>query len=358
MEEQKDMSGMLEMVMQPAFCVKNGTITLVNQAARQLLIEADSPVDPLLGQDADEYHSFSGGCLCLTLELAGCPHHTCVTHFDGFDLFVIDHAADQAELQAMALTAIGLREPISDIMAVTDQLFPAEEIPEDPLTQRRLSQMHRRLNQLHRMVSNMTDAIHYTNGIPPRMTCQDVCAVVAEIFEQAQLLVSGCGLRLTYSVPREPVLCMVAVDRLERAIYNILSNAMKHSPPGGLIEAKLTHRGSKLYLSIQDHGSGIPSQLLGSIYNRFRRQPGMEPAPSGLGLGMVLVRGTAAAHGGTVLIDQPDGCGTRVTMSIAIRKPQDSMMRSGILRVDYAGERDHGLLELSDVLPPELYMRN
>lgn len=355
MEEQKEMSGMLEMVMQPAFCVKNGMITIVNQAARHLLIEVDTPMDPLLAHHADEYHTFTNGCLYLTLELAGCPHHACVTHFDGFDLFVIDHVADQAELQAMALTALGLREPLSDIMAVTDQLFPAGETPEDPLTQTRLSQMHRRLNQLHRMVCNMTDAIQYTSNTPPRMAYQDVCAVIAEIFDHAQVLVSGCGMRLTYSGPREAIVCMIAADRLERAIYNILSNSMKHCRPGGLIEAKLTHRNNKLYLSIQDNGSGIPSELLGSVYNRFRRQPSMESAPSGLGLGMVLVRGAAATHGGTVLIDQPTGCGTRITMSIAIQKAQGGVVRSGILSVDYAGERDHGLLELSDVLPSTFY---
>lgn len=355
MEEQKEMSGMLEMVMQPAFCVKNGMITIVNQAARHLLIEADRQVDPLLAHNADEYHAFTSGCLYLTLELSGCPYHTSVTHFDGFDLFVIDHVADQAELQAMALTALGLREPLSDIMAVTDQLFPAGETPEDPLTQTRLSQMHRRLNQLHRMVCNMTDAIQYTSNTPPRMACQDVCAVIAEIFDQAQVLVSGCGMRLTYSGPREAIVCMIAPDRLERAIYNILSNSMKHCQPGGLIEAKLTHRGSKLYLSIKDDGSGIPRELLGSVYNRFRRQPSMEPAATGLGLGMVLVRGAAVTHGGTVLIDQPTGRGTRITMSIAIQKSQGSVVRSGILNVDYAGERDHGLLELSDVLPAKFY---
>ena len=56
-----------------------------------------------------------------------------------------------------------------------------------------------------------------------------------------------------------------------------------------------------------------------------------------------------------MLIDQPEGAGTRVTMTIAIRQNTDSMMRSPILRVDYAGERDHGLIELSDCLPAQLY---
>ena len=148
---------------------------------------------------------------------------------------------------------------------------------------------------------------------------------------------------------------MIAPERLERAIYNILSNAMKHAPAGSSIDARLTRRGNKLYLSVQDSGSGIPSQLLASLYSRYRRQPGIEPMPSGLGLGMVLIRGTAVAHGGTVLIDQPLGQGTRITMSIAIRSSNGTTLRSNIMTIDYAGERDHGLLELSDVLPPKFY---
>lgn len=358
MEEQKDMIGMLEMMMQPAFCAKNGIITLVNQAARQLFVEPDTSVTPLLGEDAEEYEAFEGGCLCLTLELSGCTQHASVTRMDGFDLFVIDQEADQVELQAMALTAMSLREPLSDVIAITDQLFPAMETSDDALTQARICQMNRRLNQLHRLVCNMTDAIHYASNTPPRMTYQDVCAVVEEIFDHAGELVTGSGFRLTYAGPREPICCMICAERLERAVYNMLSNAMKYAQTGSLIEAKLTRRGSNLYLSIQDHGSGIPSQLLGSVYSRFRRQPGIEDRPQGLGLGMVMVRGTAAAHGGTVLIDQPAGSGTRITMSLSIRRCQSTTVRSNTLRVDYAGERNHGLLELSDVLPPAFYAKN
>jgi light-regulated signal transduction histidine kinase (bacteriophytochrome) len=358
MEEQKDMSGMLEMVPQPAFCVKNGFITLVNQAAGHLLIEVNTPVDSLLGNDAEEYRSFNSGCLYLTLELSGCPYHANVKHFDDFDLFVIDHETDQAELQAMALTATEIREPISDIMAVTDLLFPSGEIPDDPGTQANLARMNQRLNQLNRMLCNMSCAIQYTSNTPARMTCQDVCAVIAEIFEQAQVLVAATGIQLTYSGPREEINCMIAADRLERAIYNILSNSMKHCSPGDLIEAKLTRRDNKLYLSIQDNGSGIPSQMLGNVFTRFRRAPALDSSSTGLGLGMVLVRGAAATHGGTVLVNQPAGGGTRVTMSIAIKKANGSAVRSPILNVDYAGEHDHGLMELSDVLPLSFYYKS
>ena len=70
---------------------------------------------------------------------------------------------------------------------------------------------------------------------------------------------------------------------------------------------------------------------------------------------MVLIRSAAASHGGAVLIDQPEGSGTRVTLTLAIRQDTSGNVRSPLLRMDYAGERDHGLLELSESLPAELF---
>jgi hypothetical protein len=69
---------------------------------------------------------------------------------------------------------------------------------------------------------------------------------------------------------------------------------------------------------------------------------------------MVLIRSAAAAHGGTVLMEHPEGMGARITMSLAIRQTS-GQLRSNVLMVDYAGERDHGLIELAESLPARLY---
>ena len=64
MEKQKDMSGMLEMLPQGAFFVSDNTVCLVNQAARQLLIEPGTPIADLLDSTMEEYADFESGCLC------------------------------------------------------------------------------------------------------------------------------------------------------------------------------------------------------------------------------------------------------------------------------------------------------
>ena len=70
---------------------------------------------------------------------------------------------------------------------------------------------------------------------------------------------------------------------------------------------------------------------------------------------MVLIRNAAAKHGGTVLVDQPEGSGSRITLTIPIRQDTSGMLRSPVLRVDYAGDQDHGLVELADCLPLDAY---
>ncbi len=73
---------------------------------------------------------------------------------------------------------------------------------------------------------------------------------------------------------------------------------------------------------------------------------------------MVVIRNAAACHGGTVLVDQPKAGGTRVTLTLALRKAKKGTLRSPQFRLDYAGEWNHLLVELADVLPAEVYRKS
>lgn len=356
MEKQIEMSGMLEIIPQPAFLVDHGTITLVNHAARLMTVEEGTPVSALLFEDAQDYAAFEGGCLCLTLTISGCPISTAVTRMNTLDLFVMDPVTDQPELKALALTAVEFREPLSDIMTIKEYIIEAVAPERKETTAPWVGQLNRRLSQMHRALCNMADASRFAAETRPKLTYQNVCAVLDEAFDRSALLVEQAGYHLNYSGLQQPITCLIAADRLERCVYNLLSNAMKNSPVGSTIEATLTRKGKKLYLSIQDYGNGVPVHLLSNVYFRYRRQPSLEDTHTGLGLGMMLVRNTAAIHGGTVLMDQPQGKGNRITISLSIRTTGGETLRTGILPVDYAGEYDHALLELSDVLPPEFYI--
>lgn len=353
MEQEKDSLGMLDLMIHPGFCVNNGVITKVNKAAEGLLLTAGTNIQPLLLTGKEEYAAFTDGCLYLSLSVSGKPWGASVSRVGNAHVFVLEQESDFGELRSMALAARELREPLTNIMVTANRLFPLTS--DDPETKGQVARLNRGLYQMLRILGNMSDAGRSTSL--SRMESRDVNSLFAEIFERAETLVAHAGITLTYRGLDQAAVCPVDAEQLERAIWNMISNAIKFTPVGGTIQVSLTRNGSMLYLQVRDNGSGIAENIKGSVFSRYLRYPAIEDNRYGIGLGMVLIRSAAANHGGTVLIDSPKGSGTRVTMTINMNcdQGQDTTLRSPILRVDYAGGRDHSLLELSDHLPPSLY---
>ena len=357
MKEQKDILGMLELMTTPAFCVKDAKIAEMNQPAKQLLLEKGTPISDLLGTQTAAYESFQGGCLFVTLELSGVQMDATVNRIGSDDIFMIDQQV-QTELRVMALVAQNLRISLADLLSLTDRLLPALETEADTSQKRQITQVNRKLTQLNRAILNMSDAARYINDAGRQLTLVDVPSVIDEILERAQMLLEPADIRLDIRLPQESILCCVDTEKLERALYNLLSNAAKATPAGGTVQIELRQKNGWLYLSVEDHGNGIPASVMANIFTRYQRAPGLEDGRHGLGLGMALVRSTATVHGGTVLIQQPVSGGTKVTLSFPIRIGKELTMHAHRLFADYAGDRDHALLELSEVLPAELYSYN
>lgn len=355
MEQQKDTMAMLDLIIRPAFCVKDGVIVQVNKAAEGHTLEVGMPISPLFATGREEYADFTDGCLYLTLQLSGAEQSASVVRMDGFDVFLLEDDSDQAELKAMALAAQNLREPLTGIMTVAESLFSELESIDGYALSDQAAQISRGLFQMLRILGNMSDADRYRNTSLFRQETRDITALIGDLFEKISAMSAHTGVEVRFTNLPETVYCLVDFEKLERAVYNIFSNSLKFTPKGGYIDAKLIRRGTRLYLTVQDSGSGVPMAQQSSIYSRFLRQPGLEDGRHGIGLGMVLIRSAATAHGGTVLVEQPKDQGMRITMSLEIRQSKSTAVRSPILRVDYAGEWDHGLIELSESLPANLY---
>lgn len=355
MEQFENISGMLDLMVRPAFCVAGGRIAAVNPGARSRLIETGTPIEDLLLTGREEYREFQNGCLYLTLNLNGHPTGASVSCRGDYRIFILEQDESQPELHALALAARELREPLSGIMTAADRLFPA--VADDPSVQNQVARISKGLFQLLRVIGNMSDAARYQESTELLPEVRDITAIMGELFQKCAVLTQQAGIHLTFQNLSKPILTLVDTEKLERAVYNILSNAVKFTPAGGTIDASLTHRGKLLYLTVQDSGSGMDPAIRNTIHSRYLRQPGIEDGRNGIGLGMVLIRAAAAAHGGTVLFEQPTGSGTRIIMTLEVRQDTAGILRSPMLCVDYAGDRDHGLVELSEVLPAALYQK-
>lgn len=349
MEEKKEIPGLLGLIPRPGFYVTDYLVTDANSAAAALTILPGTDIREWLGQEVEEYENLKDGCLCLTLHFADRDHSASVTRRPEGDLFLLDQEEDREEFRALALAARELRMPLSTVLVQMDQLL--ETLPEE--TRAAASGMNRSLYQILRTVGNMSDAGQIAASFRPEL--QNIAAVISEALDKARTLVDHTGISLRWQPLEEMVLGLVDARQLERVVFNLLSNALKFTPKGGSVEASLIRRGHMLRLTIADSGSGIDREILDNLFYRYLRQPVIEDSRFGLGLGMVLVRQVAANHGGAVLIDRSPTGGTRITITLPIRQKGNTTLRSPLLRPDYTGEWDHGLVELADCLPAFLY---
>ena len=357
MESKNIETPLLELIERPVLCVKNGVVIQLNRAAAQMQIPQNTPIRELIVDNWQSYEKFESGQLFLNLCVCKIPCGATVIRSGDMDYFILDQQEDHDRLQAMALAAQQLRMPLSNVMTITDQFLSNRHLEASCDLRTQASKINKGLFQLLRILSNMADAMRYADPEPVRMENCNLSAFIEEVFQKAKVLIGDTGVKLRYTGISQPVFGLVSCEHLERGIYNMISNAVKFSPKGGKVEAKLTQSENFLSLSIQDNGSGIPADIQANLFTRYRRQPGIEDGRYGIGLGMTMIRSAATIHGGTVLIDQPAQGGTRVTLTIALRQPDsDTPLRSPIKSIcDYAGGWDHGLTELSELLSYESY---
>ncbi len=355
MENTEERLAMLNTIPEPAFLVQDGKIIALNEPACQRQLKVGDDVVPMLATGQEEYENYHGGSLYLTMNICGTNQSVCISPAGENQLFLLEQEQDAAELQSMALIAKTMRTPLSNVMSVADGLFPMRSLDGDPITQEQIAKINKGLYQMLRIVCNMSDAYRYATEQAPRTELRDIARLIQEQFTESTHLIETSGIKVHYTGPKEAVYGIVDAEKLERAVANILSNAVKFTPVNGSVHAMLTRKGKMLYLTVQDSGSGVASHMKGNIYTSYRRQPGIEDPRFGLGLGMVLIRQAAAAHGGTVLMEHGVDFGLRLTMTLAICQPTDTNVRSPMILMDYVGDRDHRLVELSDVLPYTLY---
>lgn len=351
MNQEQTTVAMLHMFTHPVFAVEQGIVSQVNTAARQLGITSGEPLSQWLETGKEEYAQFRGGALSLSLRICDVAYIATVLRSGDADIFHLQTGLEEEDLCALALTAQCMRDPLANIMTVTDLLFGNRECPPEDTVH--AAQLNRSTYQMLRILSNMTDAASCRNRTY-NMEVLDLASLGRAFAEEASSMAESAGRSLRFQGLSRPVYTLCDRDMLERAFYNLLSNAIKFSPTGSAVTVTMTETDSQVLFCVKNPSESFKTEDLGTVFFRYRRQPGLEDGKHGVGLGIAMVRAAAAAHKGTLLLCQDKEGSVMFTMSIAIRSSGSNQLRSPVA-VDYAGGRSHGLLELSDVLPASAY---
>ena len=128
------------------------------------------------------------------------------------------------------------------------------------------------------------------------------------------------GVRLTSDTGQAQIVAEVDRTLLQRAIGNLVSNAVAHTPEGGAVELRARANEGEVLIEVIDTGVGIPPEALPRVFDRFFRvDPSRSTASGGTGLGLSIVQGIMQLHRGSVRIVSQPGAGTRVTLSMPTR---------------------------------------
>ncbi len=344
MEQENIIQSLLELIERPALCVCDGKIVQVNDAARQRMIYEGINISDILGEENAAYKEFQGGTLTLNTVISGTTYKAQISRVGNNDIFVLE--SDDKELRAIALAAQHLRNPLNSVITVSEMITSDSD--------KYMLQLQRGLHRLHRIVCNMSDSYRYQQANAAHLETTDITSVFDESMEAIRTHLECCNIQMNYVGIDVPVVGLADREMLERAIYNLVSNAVKFMTTGSTLCAKMTQNEKQISFAL--YAATQPTNP-SSIFNRYQRMPSVEDSRHGIGLGMPLVRAVAAAHGGTVLIDHPDDQTTRITMTISVTESAENVVRNSVrLPVsNYAGDRDRGLLELSEILPIDAY---
>lgn len=147
----------------------------------------------------------------------------------------------------------------------------------------------------------------------------DVAELLGGVQEYYEASAADVGIFLTTVVGAEPVIAELDRTLVQRAVGNLVSNAVAHTPPGGSVVLATNTENSTIRIEVKDTGVGIPPEALPRVFDRFFRvDTSRSQASGGTGLGLAIVQGIMLLHGGNVEIASEVGLGTHVTLRVPV----------------------------------------
>jgi PAS domain S-box-containing protein len=227
-------------------------------------------------------------------------------------------AADRRKDEFLATLSHELRNPLAPMRSALDILkMKLHGVADDRL----MSVFDRQLRHLTRLVDDLMEVSRFTRGhMQLKQEPVDLSALVRSASQDVKSMIEAARHTLELSLPRHSIVVNGDATRLVQVVLNLLTNAAKYTPDGGLIRVELTREDGQAVLRVRDNGIGIAADALASVFDMFSQlEPALERAKGGLGIGLALVRSLVELHSGTVCADSAgSGRGSEFTMRLPL----------------------------------------
>lgn len=209
-----------------------------------------------------------------------------------------------------------LRAPLGNVVSsldVLDSMLPEDS---DETLRSLLDIASRSTERIQRLTSSLLDMSRLEAGqpvgnrapFPSRQLVRDAVDIIAPIATNKEQSISE-------SLPDDLPDVFVEADMIRRVLSNLLENAVKFSPPGGMISFGARQEGSWIRFWVQDTGPGIPESEKERIFDKYTRLHAVD-GPKGLGLGLAYCRLAVEAHGGKIWVENAADAGARFILTL------------------------------------------
>ena len=225
---------------------------------------------------------------------------------------------DRIRSEFVATVSHELRTPLTSIIGKVEMLVDGDHGDLAPGQALSLGVIGRNSARLLVLIEDLLTLSHIetsTLNLQLEPTC--VARLVDGVRGQVEPIAAAQAVTLT--IDCDPGAETVAVDReqLDRALLNLLTNAIKFTPAGGTVELRALVEGADLVVTVADTGVGIPPDEQDRLFTRFFRSSiATRLAIQGTGLGLVIVKRIVEEHGGTISVESTPEVGTTVTIRL------------------------------------------
>lgn len=240
------------------------------------------------------------------------------------------------ELKSALMSAVShdLRTPLTSIMAsVTSLLEPGMDWDEE--TERDFLQgIYDEARRLNRLVGNLLDMSRIEGGaLHPEKDWYSISEVIEAVVQRLEPRLSDRP--TTLSVDENIPLMLFDFTEIDQVLTNLIENAIKYTPPGTSIHVEAVRVENQVEVSVEDTGSGVPSEHLKHLFDKFYRVDKRSESP-GTGLGLAITKGFVEAHGGRIWASNKGGGGFKVIFTL----PAPASQSDALNTLEIASTRD------------------
>lgn len=216
-----------------------------------------------------------------------------------------------------------LRTPLTSIKGYASLLMTGKigQIPEE--VKERLEKINKHSDNLVKMINELLDIARIeSGGTEMRFTKSDVAAIIDNVHDLLTPQMREKNIQWVVEIAEGVPKAYIDSSHIERVFINLVSNAIKFTPEGGIINIKLSAENGFIHVSVKDTGIGIGKDDLPKLFNEFYRvENEINQNVKGTGLGLSLVKNIVEAHKGSIEVNSEIGRGTVFHFKLPIEKP-------------------------------------